>query len=310
MQINSINLTPKQAATLIKNLFRLGEIVDAEVVSKKSNNTYIVRIKGELFEATSNIPLTTDKAKLIVKQVSPNIILKLTDNEKAYEFIKAQAPPIEIEVKEETIIESLTSRLKKEETLNNPKKLLLTITMLNDSIDDEQIKTALSELEMEFIKTKTIDRKRLENIISKIEHITDKTQPDEVQKLTQTIKEAIKHIKIENPNNLFVQIPVIKQQKIEHLYIREEKGKNQQEKRYFKITVISNNARYGLIQIDALEIEGKISVKLSFENKRSFELFSKRLQKLKQFLGNDVNVVLGVMDRKPILIPKRLNIKI
>ncbi|AEA34240.1 hypothetical protein [Hippea maritima] len=311
MQISSINLSPKQAKILIKNLIHVGEIIDAEVVSKKSENTYIIKIKGELFEATSNTQLPTNKTKFVVKQLSPTIILKILDGEKPQEFIKTTLPPINLDLKEEDLIKNILHSIKDVKTENEPIKLISNIAKLNNLTNDIQIKAILSDIEQEFVKNKLIDKRKINEVILKLEQNINKTETHkDLEKLSHIIKEVIKQIKIENPNNLFMQIPLIKDQKTHHLYIKNEKNNTKQNKKSFKITVASNSQRFGFFQIDALEIEGRISIKLSFESKNSFEIFSNKLEDIKRILAKNVSLSIEMLDKRPIFRPKKLNIKI
>ncbi|WP_022670644.1 hypothetical protein [Hippea alviniae] len=72
-----LNITPQQ----LKNLLKVGERVEAFVVSKKGDFKYIVRLKGKLFEASSNIPINSKKVLVEVKSLAPQIVLKLLEPE-------------------------------------------------------------------------------------------------------------------------------------------------------------------------------------------------------------------------------------
>ncbi len=88
MQIETLNIKLNITPQQLKNLLKVGEKIEAFVVSKKGDFKYIIRLKGKLFEASSNIPINSKKVLVEVKSLSPQIVLKLIDASKTQKITK------------------------------------------------------------------------------------------------------------------------------------------------------------------------------------------------------------------------------
>ncbi len=290
----------------IQNLLRVGQIVEAEVLEKKGDLKYLVKIKNNLFEAQSNIPITTEKLKLMVKQLTPQIVLKIVEPEEdVINFIKYNQPII-IEDKNE-LIKQATNTLKEALSTDDRLKAIVQITKLAGIVNSEGLENLIKELEDKLIKQRQFDRDSIEKLIDEL----SKNKENSQKTLTHLIKDGLKNImyKQSSSENLFFQIPFVINSKQEEIYIKKESKGDQRSGKSFKITLIWKHKRLGTIQIDGIYTNGSISCNVFFGNPSTLNMFLDKEGELKNLLKG-VNLSLNLMKREPIFNYKRLNIKI
>ena len=79
MEIFGVTLNGLKAISQIESLFKVGEAVNVNLVSEKSDNRYIVNLKGILFEAHSNEQLRAATLTMVVENIKPAVELKTPD---------------------------------------------------------------------------------------------------------------------------------------------------------------------------------------------------------------------------------------
>ncbi len=291
----------------IKNLLRIGQIVEADVVEQKGNLKYLVKIKGNLFEAYANIPLTSKRLKLTVKQLSPQIILKIVEqNEEIVNFVKYKQPIIIDD--ENLMIEEAVKILKEAVERDDRLKAVKQITKLSSTTKSNKLSSMIKNLEEKLIKERTFDKEGLENLIGEL---SKNEKGKDKEKLAHLLKEGLKNLTTQQTEseNLFVQIPLIINSKQEEIYIKKDSKKEAKTEKSFKITMIWKHKKYGTIQIDGLYTKGTISCNLFFSKESAYELFLSKEGELKTIL-NGINLSLNLMKKQPIFNQKHINIKI
>ena len=292
----------------IKNLLRVGQIVEADVLEKKGDLKYLIKIKNNLFEAQSNMPITNSKLKLMVKQITPQIVLKIVEPEEdVINFIKHNQPII-IEDKNELIKQVLVS-LKEALSAGDRLKAIVQITKLAGVIRSDELQSLIKELEGKLVKQRQFDKDGIRKLIDEL----SKNNKNSQGTLSHLIKDGLKSITYKQPTseNLFFQIPFVINSKQEEIYIKKEsKSKGDQSSgKSFKITIIWKHRKLGTIQIDGIYTNGSVSCNVFFKNASTLDMFLEKEGELKNLLKG-VNLSLNLMKREPIFNYKRLNIKI
>ncbi len=299
MLVEQINQTIQLTQTKKIHL-KIGDIVKASVISKKGNR-YILKIKSELFEAISKIPLK-DSVLLEVKQLSPEIVLKIVNPQiETVEFIK-KAPAYLDEPS--LILKGLLPKLSnaiKEKNITT----ILSILIELEKISPPNLKEKLNKLQKELIDNK-FDETKLKKILDKLKSFHQ--EKDLSEKLIGKFKQIFKHY-IDQQTNTFMLVPLIINNKEEKLYIKQESHKHNSKKQA-KIRVFIDHSFWGFIQIDALSIDNKIFCNLSFEKKTTFTKALQKQDELKQLLGDNIDVSLQMLEKKPVMVNKQLNLKI
>ncbi len=290
----------------IKNILRVGQIVDATIVEKKGDLKYTVSIKNNLFEAQSNIPITSNKLKLMVKQIAPQIILKIVEpEENIINFVKHNQPII-IEDKSELIKQAI-NQLKESLTTNDRLKAIVQITKLSGAVDSDELKNFTKKLEEKLVKQRIFDKGEIEKLIDALSSKGHKNSKNFIH----LIKEGLKSVTYNptNNENLFLQLPLIINSKQEEIYIKKEAKNEPQTGKSFKISLIWNHKKFGIVQIDGIYTNGSISCNVYFKKEDALKMFISKENELKN-LAKGVNISLNLMKKEPILRCKRLNIKI
>lgn len=290
----------------IKNILRVGQIVEATIVEKKGNLKYTVNIKNNLFEAQSNIPITTSKLKLMVKQITPQIVLKIVEPEEdIINFIKHNQPII-IEDKNELIKQAINT-LKEALSRDDRLKAIVQITKLSGIVDSDELKIFVKKLEEKLIKQRIFDKDGIEKLIDTLSSKEYKNS----KKFVHLIKEGLKNVTYNQTNNenLFLQLPLIINSKQEEIYLKKETKNEPQVGKSFKISLIWNHKKLGMIQIDGIYTNGSVSCNVYFKKEESLKSLLSKEDELKKLI-NGVNLSLNLMKKEPILRYKRLNIKI
>ena len=290
----------------IKNILRVGQIVKATIVEKRGNLKYMISIKNNLFEAQSNIPITDSKLKLIVKQITPQIILKIVEpEENIINFVKHNQPII-IEDKNE-LVKQATNQLNESLISDDRLKAIVQITKLSGVVDSDELKNFVNKLEKKLVKQRIFDKEGIKKLIDTLSSKEYKNS----KKFIHLIKEGLKNATYNqiNNENLFLQLPLIINSKQEEIYLKKEAKNEPQTGKSFKISLIWNHKKLGIIQIDGIYSNGSISCNVYFKKEEALKMFLSKENELKN-LSKGVNISLNLMKKEPILRCKRLNIKI
>ncbi len=134
------------------------------------------------------------------------------------------------------------------------------------------------------------------------------------QKVFEGIKNAIQQAKLPpSLGNLFLQIPLVIGNKEWRIYVNKEKeqenNSESNNKKSFRIKLISDTGKNGVFQIDGIYSDGEITCTVGFEKESQLKLFNKNIEQLKESLGNKVTLSTFLLKPKPVIIPKKLNIK-
>ena len=290
----------------IQNLLKVGQIVEAEVIEKKGELKYLVKIKNSLFEAQSNIPITANKLKLMVKQITPQIVLKIVEPEEdVINFVKYNQPII-IEDKNELIKQAINT-LKEALSTGDRLKAIVQITKLAGIVKSEGLENLIKELEDKLVKQRQFDKDGIERLVDELSKNNENSQ----KTLAHLIKDGLKSITYKQPTNenLFFQIPFVINSKQEEIYVKKESKGDRRSGKSFKITLIWKHKKLGTIQIDGIYTNGSVACNVFFKNESTLNMFLEKERELKNQLKG-VNLSLNLMKREPIFNYKRLNIKI
>ncbi len=290
----------------IKNILRVGQIVKATIVEKRGNLKYMISIKNNLFEAQSNIPITDSKLKLIVKQITPQIILKIVEpEENIINFVKHNQPII-IEDKNE-LVKQATNQLNESLISDDRLKAIVQITKLSGVVDSDELKNFVNKLEKKLVKQRIFDKEGIKKLIDTLSLKEYKNS----KKFIHLIKEGLKNATYNQTNNenFFLHLPLIINSKQEEIYIKKEAKNEPQIGKSFKISLIWNHKKLGIIQIDGIYSNGSISCNVYFKKEEALKMFLSKENELKN-LSKGVNISLNLMKKEPILRCKHLNIKI
>ncbi len=131
-------------------------------------------------------------------------------------------------------------------------------------------------------------------------------------KVVDNIKNALQQVKpLQTTGSLFVQIPITIGKKESKIYVdKEQKDNSGSTKKSYKIKIVSEYGSKGVFQIEGVYFDGNISCKVGFDSKERLEMFEKGLKALSDSLGKNIVVSTFLIKSKPVIIQKKLNIKI
>lgn len=134
----------------------------------------------------------------------------------------------------------------------------------------------------------------------------------DTDKIVDNIRNVLQQIKPpQTAGSLFVQIPISIGNKESKIYVdKEQKNKSGSTKKSYKIKIVSEYDSKGVFQIEGLYLDGNISCRVGFDNKERLEMFEKGLKELSDSLGKNTAVSTFLIKSKPVIIQKKLNIKI
>ncbi len=174
-----------------------------------------------------------------------------------------------------------------------------------------EIEKAIFEFKEQIIKDKILQMNDVlkNNLMKSKERISKKF---DTQKIFEDMKDILRQVKPPvNSNNLFVQIPVFINDKKGYIYIKKEKEEySNNNKKSFKIRVISDSDSLGIVQIEGLYFDGSVICNVGFDTKNILEKFNSNIEMLENSLGEDVSISTFLIKSKPVILQKRLNIKI
>jgi len=277
-----------------KERFRVGQIVNAEIVGSRNKNL-LVNINGTIYEALTDQKITQKKIKLLVKQLTPQLVLKIVRSKKV-EFIKLNQLFI-VEDERKVISEALKTideALKSDDRL----KAIKGVVKLNTTSLPKETKATLENVEKRLIKERLFDKELLNKLC---EGLKKELYLQDSGKLTTTFKNLLKNIQIERKDreNYYIKVPLIIGSKNEELYIKKEQN---------SISLILKLSDYGIVQIEAT-FYNIPSITMFFSNPSLYKNMVSRGEGLKKLLGG-IDLSLSLMDGEPIFIEKQLNIKI
>lgn len=171
-------------------------------------------------------------------------------------------------------------------------------------------KTVLSS---RFHKAKELAVKMREFVQNELLDGGEKTDANrDTVKLVDNIKNILQQIKPPlTTGSLFVQIPVFIGKKESKIYVdKQQKSKTGSGKKSYKIKIVSEYDSKGVFQIEGIYFDGNISCKVGFDKKERLEMFEKGLKALSDSLGKNIAVSTFLIKSRPVIIQKKLNIKI
>ncbi len=291
----------------IKSTLKVGQIVKATVIERKGNLIYTVNIRGKIFDAKANIPIQKNKLTLLVEQLTPQIVLKIIEQEESVvNFVKYKQPII-LQDTGILIIEAL-KKLKEAVQKRDRLKATVAIMKLSVAFPNTKIREILEDLEESLIKKRVFDKDKL-NLL--IKELSDALKENDLEKTVSLFKNALKSINQEqqiSKEHPFLQVPFLINSKQEEIYVKKEFIKKDS-KRNFKLSIVWKNNRLGTIQIDGLYIGGTISCNIYFSNEDALKLLQSNEEELKKKLKG-ISLSLNLMRNRLIFSEKRLNIKI
>ncbi len=280
----------------LKEKFKIGQIVDAEIIEKKDKQL-LVKIDGVVYEALTNQKLTQKRVKLMVKKLNPQLILKIITSENIkVEFTKLNRQFI-VEDKRGVILETLKAIESALQT-NDRLKAVKGALKLNTISLPEEIKAALKDVEKKLIRERVFDREPLAKLQKGLENlIHDRSS----EKLTLIFKNILKTIETGNNDkeNIYTKVPLLINSKNEELYIKKEPS---------SLSLVIKLTDLGIVFIEA-SYKDNPSITVLFNKHSSYKRLLSKEEELKKQLGG-INLSLDLMDSEPIFIEKRLNIKI
>ncbi len=282
--------------TTVNNKFKIGQIVDAEIVGSK-NEHLLVNINGTVYEALSNQKITEKKIKLLVKQLTPQLILKIVNPEnRKIEFKKLNQQFI-VEDERKTVSEALTT-IENALKLNDRLKAVKGVAKLNTISLPKETRTLLKAVEKRLIKERLFDRELLKKLNRELEKRLYAQDP---RKLIAIFKSILKTIKTERSGkeNYYIKVPLIISSKSEELYIKKEPN---------SLSLILRLRGYGIVQIEAM-LYNTPSIAIFFSKPSFYKNILSASEELKKLIGG-IDLSLSLMDGEPIFIEKQLNIKI
>lgn len=279
-----------------KNRFKIGQIVDAEIVGGKDNNL-LVNIDGTIYEALTSQRITEKKIKLLVKQLTPQLVLKIVSPEnRKVEFKKLNQQFI-VEDERRTILEALKT-IENALKSNDRLKVIKGIAKLNTISLPEETKSVLERVEKQLIKERLFDKDLLNNLYKELEK---RLYTQDLRKLTIIFKNMLKTIKTDRNDreNHYIKVPLIISSKSEELYIKKEPN---------SLSLILKTSDSGIVQIEAT-LYNTLSITMFFSKPSLYKHILSKGEELKKLLGG-IDLSLNLMNGEPIFIEKQLNIKI
>ncbi len=279
-----------------KNRFKIGQIVDAEIVGGKDNNL-LVNIDGTIYEALTSQRITEKKIKLLVKQLTPQLVLKIVSPEnRKVEFKKLNQQFI-VEDERRTILEALKT-IENALKSNDRLKVIKGIAKLNTISLPKETKSVLERVEKQLIKERLFNKDLLNNLYKELEK---RLYTQDLRKLTIIFKNMLKTIKTDRNDreNHYIKVPLIISSKSEELYIKKEPN---------SLSLILKTSDSGIVQIEAT-LCNTLSITMFFSKPSLYKHILSKGEELKKLLGG-IDLSLNLMDGEPIFIEKQLNIKI
>ena len=279
-----------------KNRFKIGQIVDAEIVGGKDNNL-LVNIDGTIYEALTSQRITEKKIKLLVKQLTPQLVLKIVSPEnRKVEFKKLNQQFI-VEDERRTILEALKT-IENALKSNDRLKVIKGIAKLNTISLPKETKSVLERVEKQLIKERLFDKDLLNNLCKELEK---RLYTQDLRKLTIIFKNMLKTIKTDRNDreNHYIKVPLIISSKSEELYIKKEPN---------SLSLILKTSDSGIVQIEAT-LYNTLSITMFFSKSSLYKHILSKGEELKKLLGG-IDLSLNLMNGEPIFIEKQLNIKI
>ena len=279
-----------------KNRFKIGQIVDAEIVGGKDNNL-LVNIDGTIYEALTSQRITEKKIKLLVKQLTPQLVLKIVSPEnRKVEFKKLNQQFI-VEDERRTILEALKT-IENALKSNDRLKVIKGIAKLNTISLPKETKSVLERVEKQLIKERLFDKDLLNNLYKELEK---RLYTQDLRKLTIIFKNMLKTIKTDRNDreNHYIKVPLIISSKSEELYIKKEPN---------SLSLILKTSDSGIVQIEAT-LYNTLSITMFFSKPSLYKHILSKGEELKKLLGG-IDLSLNLMNGEPIFIEKQLNIKI
>ncbi len=279
-----------------KNRFKIGQIVDAEIVGGKDNNL-LVNIDGTIYEALTSQRITEKKIKLLVKQLTPQLVLKIVSPEnRKVEFKKLNQQFI-VEDERRTILEALKT-IENALKSNDRLKVIKGIAKLNTISLPKETKSVLERVEKQLIKERLFNKDLLNNLYKELEK---RLYTQDLRKLTIIFKNMLKTIKTDRNDreNHYIKVPLIISSKSEELYIKKEPN---------SLSLILKTSDSGIVQIEAT-LYNTLSITMFFSKPSLYKHILSKGEELKKLLGG-IDLSLNLMNGEPIFIEKQLNIKI
>ena len=279
-----------------KNRFKIGQIVDAEIVGGKDNNL-LVNIDGTIYEALTSQRITEKKIKLLVKQLTPQLVLKIVSPEnRKVEFKKLNQQFI-VEDERRTILEALKT-IENALKSNDRLKVIKGIAKLNTISLPKETKSVLERVEKQLIKERLFDKDLLNSLYKELEK---RLYTQDLRKLTIIFKNMLKTIKTDRNDreNHYIKVPLIISSKSEELYIKKEPN---------SLSLILKTSDSGIVQIEAT-LYNTLSITMFFSKPSLYKHILSKGEELKKLLGG-IDLSLNLMNGEPIFIEKQLNIKI
>ncbi len=279
-----------------KNRFKIGQIVDAEIVGGEDNNL-LVNIDGTIYEALTSQRITEKKIKLLVKQLTPQLVLKIVSPENRKVEFKKLNQQFTVEDERRTILEALKT-IENALKSNDRLKVIKGIAKLNTISLPKETKSVLEKVEKQLIKERFFDKDLLNNLCKELEK---RLYTQDLRKLTIIFKNMLKTIKTDRNDreNHYIKVPLIISSKSEELYIKKEPN---------SLSLILKTSDSGIVQIEAT-LYNTLSITMFFSKPSLYKHILSKGEELKKLLGG-IDLSLNLMNGEPIFIEKQLNIKI
>ncbi len=175
-------------------------------------------------------------------------------------------------------------------------------------VQSNRIKVNIKKLDIKQLIEKINTNNHKNITIEQIKDISSK-----IKEAVELLNDSIKTTKIEQLNNLFVQLPVdIQQNQKDSIYIQKEfKQSKKSSNNGIRVVLYASPKAIGDIKIDMLYANKNIHCRLSCSKRDGFDLLNRHSQTIQSLLGKKVSIDIDILkEEKPIFTKKQVDLKI